>query len=112
MKRSRFPAGWDEARVRRVLEHYERQTEDEEVAEDEAAFESRGQTVPGRTQTAGSGYHATNRATSLGRSDAPRQAQPSFATDGAQSTPRLSVQRHGTNSLSIALYFFRSNPSI
>ena len=45
MKRSRFPAGWDEARVRRVLEHYERQTEDEAVAEDEAAFESRGQTV-------------------------------------------------------------------
>ena len=45
MKRSRFPAGWDEARVRRVLEHYEGQTEDEAVAEDEAAFQSRGQTV-------------------------------------------------------------------
>ena len=45
MKRSQFPAGWDETRVRRVLEHYERQTEDEAVAEDDAAFESRGQTV-------------------------------------------------------------------
>ncbi len=45
MKRSQFPAGWDETRVRRVLEHYEQQTEDEVVAEDEAAFESRGQTV-------------------------------------------------------------------
>ena len=45
MKRSQFPAGWDEARVRRVLEHYEQQTEDEAVAEDEAAMESRGQTV-------------------------------------------------------------------
>jgi hypothetical protein len=45
MKRSQFPVGWDEARVRRVLEHYEGQTEDEAVAEDEAAFESRGQTV-------------------------------------------------------------------
>jgi hypothetical protein len=45
MKRNRFPAGWNEARVRRLLEHYERQTEDEAVAEDEAAFESRGQTV-------------------------------------------------------------------
>ena len=45
MKRNRFPAGWNEARVRRVLEHYERQTEDEAVAEDEAAFQSRGQTV-------------------------------------------------------------------
>ncbi len=45
MKRNRFPAGWDEARVRRVLDHYERQTEDEAVAEDEAAFRLRGQTV-------------------------------------------------------------------
>jgi hypothetical protein len=35
-----FPAGWDEARVRDVLEHYENQTEDEAVAEDEAAFAS------------------------------------------------------------------------
>jgi hypothetical protein len=41
----RFPAGWDEERVRRVLEHYENQTEDEAVAEDEAAFEAEGQTV-------------------------------------------------------------------
>ena len=45
MKRNRFPAGWNEARVRRVLEHYEGQTEDEAVAEDEAAFQSEGQTV-------------------------------------------------------------------
>lgn len=45
MKRTRFPAGWDEARVQRVLEHYERQNEDDTVAEDEAAFRSRTQTV-------------------------------------------------------------------
>jgi hypothetical protein len=45
MKQNRFPAGWNEARVRKVLEHYEGQTEDEAVAEDEAAFQSRGQTV-------------------------------------------------------------------
>ena len=45
MKRNRFPAGWDEARVRSVLEHYEQQTEDEAPAEDEAAFRLRGQTV-------------------------------------------------------------------
>jgi len=44
MKENRFPPGWDEARVKRVLEHYEQQTEDEAVAEDEAAFESRDQT--------------------------------------------------------------------
>jgi len=45
MKRNRFPAGWNEARVRRVLLHYERQTEEEAVAEDEAIFQLRGQTV-------------------------------------------------------------------
>ena len=45
MNRNRFPAGWNEARVRKVLEHYEQQTEDEAVAEDEAAFRMRGQTV-------------------------------------------------------------------
>ena len=42
---SRYPPGWDEARVRRVLEHYERQTEEEAVAEDEAAFEQGSQTI-------------------------------------------------------------------
>ena len=40
MKQSRFPPGWDEARVRRVLEHYEAQSDEEAVAEDEAAFET------------------------------------------------------------------------
>ena len=45
MKQNRFPAGWDEGRVQRVLEHYEQQTEDEALAEDEAAFRSRGQTA-------------------------------------------------------------------
>ena len=45
MQTSRFPEGWDEERVRRVLEHYEQQTEEEALAEDEAAFEDRTQTV-------------------------------------------------------------------
>lgn len=39
MKQSKFPPGWDEKRVRDVLAHYETQTEEESVAEDEAAFE-------------------------------------------------------------------------
>ena len=45
MKQSKFPAGWDEARVKRVLAHYKAQTDAEAVAEDEAAFENRSQTV-------------------------------------------------------------------
>jgi hypothetical protein len=44
MTESKFPPGWDESRVRKVLAHYEKQTEDEAVAEDEAAFEDSGQT--------------------------------------------------------------------
>lgn len=34
MRKSEFPSGWDEERVRRVLAHYEEQTEEEAVAED------------------------------------------------------------------------------
>lgn len=45
MTASNFPAGWDEERVRRVLEHYEGQSEEEAVAEDEAAYEDRTQTL-------------------------------------------------------------------
>ncbi|HXD30715.1 MAG TPA: hypothetical protein VN643_06350 [Pyrinomonadaceae bacterium] len=44
-RRNRFPKGWNEARVREVLEHYEGQTEAEAVAEDEAAFRRRDQAV-------------------------------------------------------------------
>jgi hypothetical protein len=39
MKQSKFPPGWDESRVRRVLEHYEQQSEAEAVAEDEATLQ-------------------------------------------------------------------------
>ena len=42
---TRFPKGWDEDRVRRLLDHYESQTEDEEVAEDEALLEEKSQTL-------------------------------------------------------------------
>ena len=45
MKESRFPPGWDEERVQKVLAHYEEQTEAAAVAEDEAAFEDPTQTV-------------------------------------------------------------------
>jgi hypothetical protein len=45
MRQNRFPPGWDEDRVRGVLDHYENQTDEEAIAEDEAAFESRTETV-------------------------------------------------------------------
>jgi hypothetical protein len=44
-KPGKFPPGWDEARVQRVLKHYESQSDIEAVAEDEAAFDSSVETV-------------------------------------------------------------------
>lgn len=37
--RNRFPPGWDLDRVRRLIRHYESQSDEEAIAEDEAAFE-------------------------------------------------------------------------
>ncbi|MBI5206891.1 MAG: hypothetical protein HY934_03780 [Candidatus Firestonebacteria bacterium] len=44
MKQNKFPSGWDSERVKRVIAHYESQSEEEAIAEDEAAFEVLGQT--------------------------------------------------------------------
>ena len=43
-RQSKFPTGWDEKRVKRVLEHYETQSDYEALAEDEAAYEDTNQT--------------------------------------------------------------------
>lgn len=40
-----FPPGWDEERVRRVLTHYETQTEEDAVIEDERTFKKSSRTV-------------------------------------------------------------------
>lgn len=45
MNQKNFPKGWDEERVRRVIAHYEAQTEEEAVAEDEAALDPSRNTV-------------------------------------------------------------------
>ncbi|MCI0438303.1 MAG: hypothetical protein L0177_04135 [Chloroflexi bacterium] len=46
MSKNRFPPGWDEKRVKSVISHYESQSEDEAVAEDEAAMGSTVMSVP------------------------------------------------------------------
>jgi len=43
--KSKFPKGWDEKKVKSVLSHYEEQTEEEAVAEDEIAFKNRTKTA-------------------------------------------------------------------
>ena len=43
-KKSEFPTGWDEKRIKKVLAHYESQTEEEAAAEDELAWKDRSAT--------------------------------------------------------------------
>ncbi len=42
---TRFPNGWDEERVQRLLQHYESQTEEEAVVEDETALQYKTHTL-------------------------------------------------------------------
>jgi len=44
-EQQKFPAGWDEARVRDVLGHYDGQTEDEQANEIAEALETEGTTL-------------------------------------------------------------------
>lgn len=45
MSKNRFPEGWNDERVRRVLEHYDSQSDEESVAEDEDRLDSSKHTV-------------------------------------------------------------------
>ena len=45
MTSNRFPPGWNEQRVRDVLDHYEGQTDEEALAEDLASFEGAPETI-------------------------------------------------------------------
>ncbi len=44
-RKQKYPAGWDEKRIRKLAEHYDNQTEDEQVAEHEEAFRAKNQTI-------------------------------------------------------------------
>ena len=45
MRKPTFPEGWDEGRVAELIVHYEGQSDEEAVAEDEAAMSEPGRTV-------------------------------------------------------------------
>ena len=45
MSTQNFPPGWDEARIRNVIAHYESQSEDEQFAEIESALEGENVTL-------------------------------------------------------------------
>ena len=41
----KFPRNWNENQVKKVIDHYHTQSEEEAVSEDEAAYEHDGQTI-------------------------------------------------------------------
>ncbi len=42
---NKYPSGWDAHRVKKLLQYYENQSDDEAVEEDETAFSSSDETV-------------------------------------------------------------------
>ena len=44
-KKQKLPLGWDEKRIRKLAEYYDNQSEEEQVAEHEAALRAQGHTV-------------------------------------------------------------------
>ena len=40
MNQAKFPAGWDEGKVRRVISHYDEQSDEEALLEDQTGVES------------------------------------------------------------------------
>jgi hypothetical protein len=45
MKQQTFPEGWDDARVKRLIAHYDQMSDEELIAEDEAAEKTEDHTV-------------------------------------------------------------------
>jgi hypothetical protein len=44
-KKQKLPRGWTEERIRKLVEHYDNQTEEEQAAEIEAAFRAENLTL-------------------------------------------------------------------
>ena len=44
--KNKYPSGWNEARIRKVIEYYDSQTQEEEAAEIEAALASTTMEIP------------------------------------------------------------------
>ena len=45
MKKQQLPKGWTQAQIRKLAEHHDRQTEEEQAAEIEAALNAEDQTI-------------------------------------------------------------------
>ncbi len=44
-QKQKLPEGWTEERIKRVIDHYESQTDDEAIAKDKAAFAAKEELV-------------------------------------------------------------------
>jgi hypothetical protein len=47
MSNQHYPTGWNEARVQRLIDHYENMSDDQMIAEDEAAHRAGTDKLPG-----------------------------------------------------------------
>ena len=45
MEKNSFPAGWDEEKIKKVVKHYETQSDEDAAVEDDAAFHGAENTV-------------------------------------------------------------------
>jgi hypothetical protein len=97
IKRSEFPAGWDETRVQELLDHYERQTDEEAAAEHEAALSRSGHTrieIPTDLVPAVREIIAEE-----GRGHLSRFCAPSRHTESANPSAPAAGPRRGVNEL-------------
>ena len=99
MRSNNFPTGWDEDRVNKVLSHYEQQTDDEAIAEDEAALEeSAGGYQMGLT-------HVTVKLRSLGSSNGSYEADFLVDTGATDSlAPAAELNKIGVQPVDRTVY--------
>jgi len=96
MKKSEFPSGWDERRVQELLNHYDHQTDEEAVAEHEAALSRLGYTlmeIPTDLVPAVREIIAEHERAGLGSKDETRQA--TSTPSRLLSTKPRQVQKEG-----------------
>ena len=85
MTKQKYPRGWNEARVNRVLEYYESQTDEEIAAEIEAGFERTTMEVPRALVPVVRGLIANRKSLHIKKTHNTTLQQPSHAPRNSKS---------------------------
>ena len=85
MTKQKYPRGWNEARVKRVLEYYESQTDEEVAAEIEAGFERTTMEVPRALVPVVRGLIATRKSSHIKKTHHTTLQPPTRAQRGSKS---------------------------